>query len=115
MSRPVFGVIVDRIRSGQSGGFVVYKLDSFARTVLGALIAREELGRDRATFASVSEPQREYATPAGRAFVQQLFVFAEFTRSTLKESWALAQRHVPDGFDWARSAANAKMRPWTSS
>jgi site-specific DNA recombinase len=94
MSRPVFGVILDRIRSGQSGGFVVYKLDRFARTVLGALNTLEELGRHHATFASVSEPQLDYATPAGRAFVQQLFVFAEFTRSTLKESWAVAQRHA---------------------
>jgi DNA invertase Pin-like site-specific DNA recombinase len=94
MSRPVFGVILDRIRSGQSGGFVVYKLDRLARTVLGALTAREELGRDRATLASVNEPQLDYATPAGRAFVQQLFVLAEFTRCTLKGSWAVAQRHA---------------------
>jgi len=94
MSRPVFGTILDRIRSGQSGGFVVYKLDRFARTVLGALNTLEELGRHHATFASVTEPQLDYTTPAGRAFVQQLFVFAEFTRSTLKESWAVAQRHA---------------------
>jgi site-specific DNA recombinase len=72
MSRPVFGVILDRIRSRQSGGFVVYKLDRFARTVLGALNTVEDLGRHHATFASVSEPQLDYATPAGRAFVQQL-------------------------------------------
>jgi len=96
MDRPVFNAILDRIRNGQSGGLVVYKLDRFARTLLGALNTLEELGRHDATFASVSEPQLDYTTPAGRAFVQQLFVFAEFTRSTLKESWAVAQRHAID-------------------
>jgi DNA invertase Pin-like site-specific DNA recombinase len=94
MDRPIFNTILERIRSGKSGGLVVYKLDRFARTLLGALTTLEELGRHGATFASVTESQLDYTTPAGRAFVQQLFVFAEFTRSTLKESWAVAQRHA---------------------
>ncbi|MGH2862237.1 MAG: recombinase family protein [Solirubrobacteraceae bacterium] len=83
-----------------------HKLDRFARTVLGAVGTLEELGRHQATFASATEPQLDYTTPAGRAFVQQLFVFAEFTRSTLKESWATSQRYAiergihisPNGF-----------------
>jgi site-specific DNA recombinase len=96
MNRPIFNSILERIRAGQSGGLVVYKLDRFARTLLGALNTLEELGRHDATFASVTEPALDYTTPSGRAFVQQLFVFAEFTRSTLKESWAVAQRHAID-------------------
>jgi site-specific DNA recombinase len=106
MDRPVFNEILARIRTGKSSGLVVYKLDRFARTLLGALNTLEELGRHEATFASVTEPALDYTTPAGRAFVQQLFVFAEFTRSTLKESWHVAQRHAiergihisPNGF-----------------
>ncbi|MGN6869555.1 MAG: recombinase family protein [Solirubrobacteraceae bacterium] len=106
MDRPVFNRIMERIRDGRSGGLVVFKLDRFARTILGALTTLEELGRYGATFASATEPALDYTTPAGRAFVQQLFVFAEFTRSTLKESWAVAQRHAiergihisPNGF-----------------
>ena len=94
MDRPVFNEIMGRIRSGKSGGVVVYKLDRLARTVLGAVSTLEELGRHDATFASATEPQLDYTTPAGRAFVQQLFVFAEFTRSTLKESWHVAQSHA---------------------
>jgi site-specific DNA recombinase len=110
MDRPVWNDIMERIRSGRSGGFVVYKLDRFARSLLGAITTLEEIGRHNATFASVTEPQLDYTTPSGRAFVQQLFVFAEFTRSTLKESWAETQRHqttngihisptVPLGYD----------------
>jgi site-specific DNA recombinase len=106
MDRPVFGTILERIRSGKSGGLVVYKLDRFARTLLGALNTLEELGRHDATFASATEPQLDYVTPSGRAFVNQLFVFAQFTRETLKESWHVTQRHAieqgihisPNGF-----------------
>jgi site-specific DNA recombinase len=106
MDRPVFGTIIERIRSGKSGGLVVYKLDRFARTLLGALNTLEELGRYDATFASATEPQLDYVTPSGRAFVNQLFVFAQFTRETLKESWHVTQRHAiekgihisPNGF-----------------
>lgn len=93
MDRPVWNDIMERIRSDRSGGFVVYKLDRFARSLVGAITTLEEIGRHGATFASVTEAQLDYTTPAGRAFVQQMFVFAEFTRSTLKESWAETQRH----------------------
>jgi site-specific DNA recombinase len=92
MDRPVFNRIMERVRGGKSGGIVVYKLDRFARTLLGAVTTLEEFGRYHATFASVTEPQLDYTSPSGRAFVQQMFVFAEFVRSTLKESWAVSQR-----------------------
>jgi site-specific DNA recombinase len=92
MDRPVFNSIIERVRSGRSGGIVVYKTDRFARSLLGALNTLAELGQHGARFASATEPQLDYTTPAGRAFMQQLFVFAEFTRSSLKESWAVAQR-----------------------
>ncbi len=36
----------------------------------------------------------DYSTPSAKTFVQQMFVFAEFVRSTSKESWATAQRHA---------------------
>jgi site-specific DNA recombinase len=94
MDRPVFNRIMERVRRGDSGGFVVYKLDRFSRSLLGAVATLEELGRYGATFASATEPQLDYTTPAGRAFVQQMFVFAEFVRSTLAESWAVTQRNA---------------------
>jgi Resolvase, N terminal domain len=37
MDRPVFGSIMEKIRTGMSGGIVVYKLDRFARSLLGAI------------------------------------------------------------------------------
>ncbi len=94
MDRPIFNSILERIRSGQSGGLVVYKLDRFSRSLLGAVGTLAEIGKHGAVFASATEPTLDYSTPSGRAFVQQMFVFAEFTRSTIKESWATSQRHA---------------------
>lgn len=110
MERPIFNEIMEKIRSGQSGGIVVYKLDRFARTLLGAVTTLADLGQHGAVLASATEPELDYTTPSGRAFMQQMFVFAEFVRSTLKESWATAQRlaiergvhispSVPFGYD----------------
>src|SRR4051812_48590215 len=68
MDRPVFNTIMDRIRAGQSGGVVVYKLDRLARSLLGAVTTLEEIGRNDATFASATEPTLDYTSPSGRAF-----------------------------------------------
>jgi DNA invertase Pin-like site-specific DNA recombinase len=92
MDRPIFNAIMEKVRAGQSGGIVVYRLDRFARSLLGAITTLADLGAHDAVLASATEPELDYTTPAGRAFLQQMFVFAEFTRSTLKESWATAQR-----------------------
>jgi DNA invertase Pin-like site-specific DNA recombinase len=94
MERPVFGEIMEKIRTGKSEGIVVYKLDRFARSLLGAVTTMAELGAHDAVLASATEPELDYTTPTGKAFMQQMFVFAEFVRSTLKESWATAQRHA---------------------
>ena len=91
MNRPIFNECMERVRSGESGGIVVYKSDRFARTLLGAIDTLAVLGEHDASFASATEPNLDYASPAGRAFLQMLFVFAEFLRSTLKESWHATQ------------------------
>ena len=96
MDRPIFNKIMERVRHGESGGIVVYKTDRFARSLLGAITVMAELGEHGAIFASATEPELDYTTPSGRAFLQQMFVFAEYLRSTLKESWATAQRHATE-------------------
>ena len=92
MDRPIFNELMERVRSGESGGIVVYKTDRFARSLLGAVTTLAELGQHNAAFASVTEPQLDYSTPAGQAFLHMLFVFAEFVRATIKESWAISAR-----------------------
>ena len=92
MDRPIFNECMARIRAGESGGVVVYKTDRFARSLLGAVTTLAELGAHSAVFASASEPDLDYTTPSGAAFLGMLFVFAELVRSTIKESWATSQR-----------------------
>lgn len=92
MDRPIFNELMERVRAGESGGIVVYKTDRFARSLLGAVTTLAELGQHNAAFASVTEPQLDYSTPAGQAFLHMLFVFAEFVRATIKESWAISAR-----------------------
>lgn len=106
MDRPVFNSIMEKIRTGKSGGIVVFKTDRFARNLLGAVTTLAELGENDAVLASATEPELDYTTTAGKTFMQMMFVFAENVRSNLKESWTAAQRsaiergiHIsPNGF-----------------
>jgi DNA invertase Pin-like site-specific DNA recombinase len=88
MDRPVFNRLMDRIRSKQSGGLVVYKLDRFARTLVGGLTTLNEITECRALFASATEPLFDFTTADGRIFLQLNLMMAEYFRERTKESWA---------------------------
>lgn len=94
MDRPVFNSIMERVRSGRSGGLVVYKLDRFARNLHGAISTLAEIGEHNGTFVSVSEPGLDYSTPNGRAYLHMMFVIAQLMRENITEEWATAQRHA---------------------
>jgi site-specific DNA recombinase len=109
MNRPVFNEIMSAIADGQRGGIVVYRIDRFARSVLGALTTLAKLGEHKAAFASTSE-DIAYVRPQERAFLQMQFVFAEYVRGTISESWSNAtasavrrgihiSKSVPLGYD----------------
>ena len=66
MDRPVFNRLMGRIRRGESGGLVVYKLDRFARTLVGGLTTLNELTELLALFASATEPLFDFTTADGR-------------------------------------------------
>jgi DNA invertase Pin-like site-specific DNA recombinase len=91
MERPIFDGSMERCRRGERAGIIVYKSDRFARDTLGALLTLAELAKHGATFASASEPDMDYSTPAGMAFLQMLFVFAEFFSANIKEGWYVSQ------------------------
>src|SRR3954449_6811226 len=88
MDRPVFNRLMHRIRAGESGGLVVYKLDRFARTLVGGLTTLNELTERRALFASATEPLFDFTTADGRIFLQMNLMMAEYFRERAKESWA---------------------------
>lgn len=94
MDRPIFNEVMEKVRSGEYEGIVVYKSDRFARTALGALSTLAELGKHKALFASATEPELDYSTAAGKAFLGMLFVFNQFIRDSLAESWATTAEHA---------------------
>jgi site-specific DNA recombinase len=93
MSRPVFDRIRERIRSGQSDGVIVAKLDRFARTLVGALSTLEEFERHGAVLVSVAE-NLDLSTPMGKAFLRILLVFAELERDRISENWGAATNNA---------------------
>jgi site-specific DNA recombinase len=89
MSRPVFDRIMERVRTGQTDGVIVAKLDRFARTLVGALSTLEEFERQGAVLVSVAD-NLDLSTPMGKAFLRILLVFAELERDRISESWEIA-------------------------
>src|SRR3954449_1868438 len=87
MYRPVFNRLMDRIRTRESGGLVVWKLDRFARTLVGGLTTLNELTQRRALFASATEPLFDFTTADGRIFLQLNLMIAEYFRERTRESW----------------------------
>jgi DNA invertase Pin-like site-specific DNA recombinase len=105
MSRPVFDQIMQRIRTGQSDGVIVAKLDRFARTLVGALGTLEEFERHSAVLISVAE-NLDLSTPMGKAFLRILLVFAELERDRISENWGTATNNAI-----ARGVHIAKFTP----
>jgi site-specific DNA recombinase len=89
MSRPIFDRIMERVRTAQTDGVIVAKLDRFARTLVGALGTLEELERHGAVLVSVAD-NIDLSTPMGKAFLRILLVFAELERDRISESWEIA-------------------------
>jgi DNA invertase Pin-like site-specific DNA recombinase len=87
MDRPVFNQIMRRIRDRETGGIVVYKLDRFARTLVGGLTTLNEISDHRALFASATEPLFDFTTADGRIFLQINLMMAEYFRERTREGW----------------------------
>lgn len=92
MDRPILNAIMERVRRGESKGIVVYRLDRFARTLIGGYTALSELVEHGAEFASASEPQFDFTMPQGRLFLQLSLGMAEYFRELNKENWETAAR-----------------------
>lgn len=95
MDRPVFNEIMRLISEGERGGIVVYRIDRFARSLLGALTTLAQLGEHSAAFASTSQ-EISYVSAHERAFLQMQFVFAEYMRATIAENWQTATSSAVD-------------------
>lgn len=92
MDRPVFQQIMERIRTGESGGIIVWKLDRFARTLIGGYSYLTEIAQAGAAFASATEAEFDFTTPSGRMVLQMHLMMAEYFRALTVESWSTATR-----------------------
>lgn len=90
--RPAFQRLMADAEAGQFAIVIVHKMDRFARKLRTALECLERLGRCRVGFASVSEPNLDYATPQGFLFLSMLGALAEWYSRNLsgetKKGWA---------------------------
>lgn len=94
MDRPVFQQIMARIRSGESGGIVVYRLDRFARTLIGGYEYLSEIAAAGAVFVSASEPEFDFSSPSGRLMLQMHLMMAQYFRDLTSESWQTSVNHA---------------------
>lgn len=85
MDRPIFNEVMRRIREGESGGIVVYKLDRFARTLVGGYNAFAEIAKHGAVFASATEPDFDFSTSTGRLFLKVHLMISEYFREQSTE------------------------------
>lgn len=96
MDRPIFNAIMQRIRDGESGGIIVYRLDRFARSLVGGYAALTEIAKHGAVFASASEAQFDFASASGRMTLQLHLMMAEYFRELTKDSWQVSVRRAVD-------------------
>jgi DNA invertase Pin-like site-specific DNA recombinase len=89
MDRPDFIEMMSRVKSGQTQGIVVAKLDRFARSLPGALEAIKFLDEHSAAFVSVAEGV-DPSTSAGKMMRNLLLVLAEFELDRVKDNWHAA-------------------------
>lgn len=94
MDRPIFNEIMRRLRHGASGGVVVYKLDRFARTLVGGMTTLRELTDLGAIFASATEPLYDMTTADGRMVLQFNLMMAEYFRERATETWSDSLTHA---------------------
>ncbi len=109
MRRAILDQVLARIRSGQTDGMIVAKLNRFARTLIGGLVVLDQIKEMGAVLVTVAE-DIDFSTRSGRLQGNILLSIAQDELDRYREEWADAQRHaiengvytasaVPKGYD----------------
>lgn len=91
--RPSFARLMEYVLSGKADGIIVAKLDRFARTVVGALQAIEDLNDADKKLICVQEGF-DPSTPYGEAFMSIALVFAKLELDRIKAGWRTTLENV---------------------
>lgn len=82
--RPDLDRLMEDARKRRIDGILVWKLDRFGRSLRSLVTILEELKDLGVQFVSYTE-NLDFSTPAGRAMVSLIGVFAEFERDLIRE------------------------------
>lgn len=86
MSRPAFDLVVERAKTGASGGMIAINLKRFARRAKAADLFIE-LEREYGVAVIAIEDDLDTTTPMGRAMIRIVATFAELELDNLTEGW----------------------------
>ena len=95
MDRPKLNEILARVDAGDSDGIVVYRLDRFGRTLIGALTIIERLYADGKLFASVMD-NFDISTENGRLVLRIMLSLGQYERERIQSTWRTAKNNAVD-------------------
>ena len=107
VQRPKREELLKAARRREVDAVVVWKLDRWGRSLTDLIATLAELRDLGVTFVSLTEAL-DFTTPAGRAMIGLLSVFAEFERDMIRE-------RVKAGIAQARAEGKPHGRPRTAS
>jgi DNA invertase Pin-like site-specific DNA recombinase len=95
MDRPLLNEVMARFDAGETDGLVVFRLDRFGRTLVGALALIEQIHERDGLFASVSDGF-DITQETGRLVLRILLSIAQFELERLRSSWREAKARAVD-------------------
>ena len=90
-TRPVKQALLQKLRTVEYSGVIVYKIDRWARSSTELILEIKELVDKNIAFISISD-NLDFSSATGRLHFQILAIFAEFERSIISERTKLALR-----------------------
>jgi DNA invertase Pin-like site-specific DNA recombinase len=94
MAREELDEIMRRVRAGESDGIVVYKLDRFARSLVGGLVWLKELDDAGGVFACLDPSGLDPSDKTGKLLLSIMLSLAESELDRARENYRIARRNA---------------------
>lgn len=83
-TRPIKQEVLNKIRKGEYGGVIIWKLDRWARSLQELITDIDDITNRNKEFIVLTQPI-DTTNASGRLFLQILGAFAEFEREIIRE------------------------------